>query len=103
MPEPAPELAPLGTEAEFAALLSELVASERPRLFALCEEDGERADGWILAWGMAFEDRAEVVGVEGVLRARLRSAEVALRLLSQGRRLRLVWCEGKPERSGVGR
>lgn len=103
MPQSAPELPPLGTEAEFSALLSELVAIERPRLFALCEEDGERADGWILAWGMAFDDRAEVVDVEGVLRASLRSPEVAQRLLSHGRRIRLVWCDVESETRGVGR
>ena len=39
------ELAPIGTEEEFAALLSEIVAEERPRLFSLCEEYGDRVDG----------------------------------------------------------
>ncbi len=99
--EPAFDLPPIGTEAEFSAQLAELVASERPRLFALCEEDGDRADGWVLAWGMAFDDRTEMVGDEGSMRMSVASPEVALRLLSRGRRLRLVWCDVESESSGV--
>jgi hypothetical protein len=42
-------LASLGSEAEFAELVTELVADIAPRLFAVVEECGERADGWIVA------------------------------------------------------
>lgn len=49
-------------EEEFARLMSEMVAAEAPRLFALVQEYGDRVDGRIAAWGMAFDDGAEVVG-----------------------------------------
>lgn len=62
------ELRPLGDEAEFAELVKALVADTAPCLFALVEECGERADGWIVAWGMQFEDHAEVVAADRGLR-----------------------------------
>lgn len=97
------ELPPLGTEEEFAAELADLVASERPRLFAICEEIGDRVDGWVVAWGLAFEDRAEVIRTDDGVRASCQSAETALRVLGRRRRrrLRLLWCDPKrPEREG---
>ena len=57
-------LAPLCDEVEFAELVDELVAEDAPRLFAVLQEYGERADGRIAAWGMAFPDHADVVGVD---------------------------------------
>jgi len=90
------DLAPIGTEEEFAALLSEIVAEERPRLFSLCEEYGDRVDGWILAWGLAFADRADVVGADRGMSGTFRSPESALRLLSRRRKLRLLWCDSGP-------
>lgn len=81
-------------------MLADLVASERPRLFTLCEEYGDRADGRVFAWGMAFEDRADVVGVGGRMRGSFCSPEAALRVLSRCRRLRLLWCD--PERAAHG-
>lgn len=95
------ELPPFGTEEEFAAELADLVAGERPRLFALCEEIGDRVDGWVVAWGLAFEDQAEVIGTDDGIRATCRSAETALRMLGRRRRLRLLWSDPKrPERDG---
>jgi hypothetical protein len=61
---------PLCDEEEFAAGLEELVADFAPRLFALVEETGERVDGRIVAWGMAFDDRAEVIGAYRSFRGR---------------------------------
>jgi hypothetical protein len=95
------DLAPLGseeefTEEEFAALLSEIVAEDKPRLFSLCEEYGDRVDGRVLAWGMAFADRANVVGVDGRMSGTFQSPESALRLLSRRRKLRLLWCDSQP-------
>ncbi|MGH3933237.1 MAG: hypothetical protein ACRDTF_25050 [Pseudonocardiaceae bacterium] len=94
------DLAPLGTEEEFAAELADLVASQRPRLFSLCAEYGDRADGWVVAWGLAFEDRAELIGTDGETRATCQSAESALRMLSRRRRLRLLWCDPKSAERG---
>lgn len=91
-PSPAP-LAdqPLCDEPEFAALVEELVADFAPRLFALVEEQGERVDGHIRAWGMAFEDHAEVVGVDRAMKGSFSSAGSAHRLLSRHAKMRLVW------------
>jgi len=90
------DLAPIGTEEEFAALLSQIVAEGRPRLFSLCEEYGDRAGGWILGWGMAFADRVEVVGVNGGMSGTFQSPENALHLLSRRTKLRLLWCDSHP-------
>lgn len=84
---------PLCGEEEFARLMSEMVAAEAPRLFALVQEYGDRADGRIAAWGMAFEDGAEVVGTSPGTHLSVRSAEMALRWFRRGGRVqtRLVW------------
>lgn len=44
------ERPPLGTEEEFQAMLGELCHDLAPQPFALCEIEGERADGWVFAW-----------------------------------------------------
>lgn len=55
-------LPPICDEAEFAQEIAELVAAEAPRLFAVVQEYGERVDGRIAAWGLAFEDHARSSG-----------------------------------------
>jgi hypothetical protein len=62
-------------------------------MFAIVEEYGERVDAWIAGWGMAFDDRAEVISVQGGLRMSLRSPENALRGFGFGTHIkpRLVW------------
>lgn len=87
------DLAPLCDEAEFAAILESMVADEAPRLFAIVQEYGERADARIAAWGMAFDDHAEVVSQVSGMRASLRAPEHALRRFNLGShiRARLVW------------
>lgn len=92
VPDPS-GLAPSCDEETFAEILESMVADEAPRLFAIVEEYGERVDGFIAAWGMAFEDRAEVVSVQGGLRMSTRSAESALFGFGHGTRLtpRVVW------------
>ncbi|MGH3907817.1 MAG: hypothetical protein ACRDTE_27100 [Pseudonocardiaceae bacterium] len=92
IPDPS-GLAPLGDEPEFAAIVESTVADEAPRLFAIIQEYGERVDGRIAAWGMAFDDHAEVVSVAHGMRGSLRAPEDALRLFHLGShiRARLVW------------
>ncbi|NHD16926.1 MULTISPECIES: hypothetical protein [unclassified Actinopolyspora] len=87
----AEQLEPLGNEEEFAALVERLVLDEAPRVFALVEEVGERADAGIVAWGMALRDRAELVAVGGGMRGSFSSAESARELFGLTRELRLVW------------
>jgi hypothetical protein len=72
-------LASLCGEAEFNELVDEMVADEAPRLFAVVQVYGDWVDGRIAAWGMAFEDHAEVVSVDGRTHMSLRSAERAVR------------------------
>jgi hypothetical protein len=76
VPDPA-GLPPLCGREEFAELLGGMVADGAPRLFAVVQEYGDRVDGRIAAWGMAFEDRAEVVGVDGFRPARVTSPDRA--------------------------
>lgn len=94
IPDPS-GLMPLGDEPEFAAILESTVADEAPRLFAIIQEYGERVDGRIAAWGMAFDDHAEVVSVAHGMRGSLRAPEDALRLFHFGShiRARLVWLQ----------
>lgn len=83
--------APLCAEPEFAALAERLVADFAPRLFALLEEEGERVDGRIFAWGMAFGDHAEVVGADRAMRGSFDSADSARLMFSRCGKMRLVW------------
>ncbi|HET9255524.1 MAG TPA: hypothetical protein VFO16_10015 [Pseudonocardiaceae bacterium] len=83
---------PLCCEEEFAQEVRDLVADEAPRVFALVEEYGERFDGWVLAWGLAFEDRTEIISVNG-LHLRMPSPERAQRVFSRRRTIRLVWTD----------
>jgi hypothetical protein len=84
---------PLCDEELFAEIVDGMVADCAPRLFAVVEEFGDRVDGRITAWGMAFEDSAEVVGVGRSPNMSLRSAEDAAGAYSFGTRIkaRLVW------------
>lgn len=89
------QLAPVGSEEEYAVLVREMVDDFAPRAFALVEERGERADGWIVAWGLAFEDHAQVVDDKGRPWGACASAESAQALFARMRRagnVRLVWC-----------
>jgi hypothetical protein len=42
-----------------------MVAAHAPRIFAVVQEWGERVDARIAAWGLSFEDHAELLGVDG--------------------------------------
>lgn len=92
VPDPS-GMQPLCGETEFATELESMVADEAPRLFAVVQEYGERVDAQIAAWGMAFDDHAEVVSVERGLRMSLREPDQALRGFNFGShiRARLVW------------
>lgn len=87
------DMDPLCGEEEFVALLKNMVADEAPRLFAVVQVYGERVDARIAAWGMAFQDHAEVVAVDHGLRMSLQAAENAPRGFNLGShiRARLVW------------
>ncbi|MGH3828777.1 MAG: hypothetical protein ACRDQX_16640, partial [Pseudonocardiaceae bacterium] len=82
---------PLCDEAEFAAEAEGLVADFAPQLFALLAEAGVRVDGRIVAWGMAFEDHVDVVGVLKPITRRFRCAERAHQAFSRRGKIRLIW------------
>ncbi len=84
---------PLCGEQEFIELINEMVADQAPRLFAVVQEHGERVDARVAAWGLAFEDRAEVVGASGGVRMLLAGPESAVRMYGRrpGLSARLVW------------
>jgi hypothetical protein len=94
-------LAPLCDEAEFTKLIDELVTEHAPRLFAVVQEYGERVDGQIAAWGMAFEDGAEVIGTDRTQHLSLRSPERAVRAFSCRPHItaRVVWATAPPGKS----
>lgn len=83
---------PLCGEAEFTALINEMVAEEAPRVFAVVQELGDRADARIAAWGLSFADRAVAYSHRGTMMT-LSSADRALFVFERGSRLRprLVW------------
>lgn len=77
VPDPVHISAPCD-EARFTSILEQLVADDAPRVFAVVQEYGTRLDAWIAAWGMAFDDHAEVVSVEGDMRMSLQPPNAAL-------------------------
>ena len=59
----------------------------------MVQEYGERVDGRIAAWGLAFEDYADVIGLDHSTYLGLRSPERAIRLFSRHPHItaRLTW------------
>lgn len=83
---------PLCGEEEFAEEVRELVDSSVPRLFALVQEQGERLDAWVMAWGLEFEDgRVQIVRADRGLGGVFDSVAGVLRRYSRSRKIRLVW------------
>lgn len=85
-------------EPTFAALLAEMVADEAPRLFAVVQEYGQRVDGQIAGWGLAFADHAEVISLDQHRWMRLSSPSQALRMFRFGSHIsaRLIWPTSGP-------
>ncbi|WP_051712663.1 hypothetical protein [Actinoalloteichus caeruleus] len=83
----------LPNRAEFMELIESMVADFAPRMFAVVQEYGDRVDARVAAWGIAFDDHAAVVAVDGGLRMNLSSPEHALRGFNWGPDItaRLVW------------
>lgn len=90
-PHPGPE-SPFSA-AEFATELRQLVVDEAPRLFAVVQVYGDKMDGRVAAWGMAFEEYAEIVSVEGHRRLSVRSLDRAVRSFAHPPRItaQLEW------------
>ncbi|QTR03444.1 hypothetical protein J7S33_31865, partial [Saccharothrix algeriensis] len=88
---------PLWDAAGFSAFLTGLAEDDAPRLFAVAVEYGERHDGYIAAYGMAFPDSADVINREGDLRLHLQAPEDALKYFMDHdlcEKARIVWLSG---------
>ena len=92
VPDPAGR-EPLCDEPRFTENLDRMVADFAPHVFAVVQVYGERVDGRIAAWGMAFEDHVEVFDVDGGLPMTRQTPEDALPGFAWGRHIttRLVW------------
>jgi hypothetical protein len=99
MPE---QLSPLSQE-EYDDLIRGLVCDCAPRLFAVVRDYGERIDGEIVAWGMAFDgDWAEAVTIPGRMRISVDSLDGVVRRFAGGEDVtaRVVWARPEQERDG---
>jgi hypothetical protein len=105
------ELSPIGDEETFAREIEKMVASEAPRVFALCEEIGQRVDAATVAWGLCFQDgHTELIYGPHDYRSRTTvvcgSAErardfFATRSRKVGCTIRLVWVDHTQTRTQV--
>lgn len=86
-------LPPVGSREEFTAIVDSIVADSAPRVFAIVHEYGDRVDGRIVGRGMAFEDRAVVVDVDGGMTMSLQTPHNALYYFAYDNHFtpRLVW------------
>jgi hypothetical protein len=86
-------LPPMGSREEFTAIVDSIVADSAPRVFAIVHEYGDRVDGWVVGWGMALDDRTEVVDVDGGASMTLQAPHNALFYFGYDKhcRPRLVW------------
>lgn len=82
-------------EPEEYALVREEI-HRAPKLFALCELDRDEAEwelteGRVVAWGLAFADRAEVVSTDGRGKGTFRSPAKAAELFAHSGEVRLIY------------
>ncbi|MBP2336408.1 hypothetical protein JOF41_002586 [Saccharothrix coeruleofusca] len=86
------------SDQDFTAYLTGLAVDDAPRLFAIAHEYGDREDGWIAAYGMAFAGHAEVVSTEGDFHTKSATPEAALtafaRFADADVKLHLLWLPG---------
>lgn len=84
---------PIGSREEFTAIVDSIVADNAPQVFAIVHEYGDRVDGRIVGWGMAFDDRAAVVDVDGGMTISLQTPHNALFYFGYDKHCtpRLVW------------
>jgi len=73
-----PVPAPLFGREKYERLVAGLIADLAPRMFAVVQDYGDRVDSRVAAWGLAFDDYTEIVGVDRDLRISAASPEQAL-------------------------
>ncbi|MBP2325569.1 hypothetical protein JOF56_005954 [Kibdelosporangium banguiense] len=86
----------LSDDVDFTALVAEMVADQAPRVFAIVLEYGEQIDAQIIAWGVALEESAYAVTVDGKYQYLLEEPENALNYFpcKTGTTPHLVWASG---------
>lgn len=67
------------------------IVAAAPKMFAVVEEYGDHSDRRVAAWGMAFANRATVVGVHGGSHLSMHSPEAALRAFNANSEL--IWID----------
>lgn len=72
-------------EDEEYGLVADEVRDRWPELFAICSierdsDDGEPTSGDVLAWGLASDERVDVVGAGGTMHCKCGSIDGAMRL-----------------------
>lgn len=94
VPDPTGRI-PMCDPATFPVLLDDWVTDSAPSLFAVVLGYGDRVDTHIAAWGVAFAERVDVLGVDGTIHRGLRHAVDALPLLCIGNHVtaHLVWVD----------
>lgn len=79
---------------QYDRLVTEMINDERPHLFAVLREYGERVDTEIAGWGMAWPDHVEVV-LGGGARLQSSSPERVKKFVRLGHdcEVRIVWLD----------
>ncbi|HYS38520.1 MAG TPA: hypothetical protein VEO01_23120 [Pseudonocardiaceae bacterium] len=63
----------------YEAAVREMVEEFAPRRFAVFQDLGNRVDGRVAAWGMAFEDHVDIIDADGSCWTSMSTPEAALR------------------------
>lgn len=73
----------------------EMVDDLAPRRFAIVQDLGDHYDGRVVAWGMAFEDRVEIVDAKSSSSMSLTSPAPALRQYARPPHItsRILWVD----------
>ncbi|MFC0106462.1 hypothetical protein [Kibdelosporangium aridum] len=80
-------------DTDFTTAVTEMVADQAPRLFAVVLEYGEQTDAHIAAWGMALDDGAYMTTTDGKNQYALAEPDNALRYVRSHTNItaHLVW------------
>jgi hypothetical protein len=93
-----PSTMPSLTEDQWAAYTQAMI-SDPPRRFAIMQEWGERVDGRLAAWGVAYDHGIEVIDAESSTRFQLETPNLALLAYTRLPHVKasVVWIDPEPE------
>jgi hypothetical protein len=85
----------LFSEETYEQAVRGLVDEFAPRRFAIFQDLGEQFDGRVAAWGMAFDERFEIVDAQSSSWMSLASPDAALRQYGRqpGVTSRIIWLD----------